>query len=575
MAVDQQAHAAEELPALRARLAEAEETLRAIRRGEVDAIVVNQADGDQVFTLSGADTPYRLLVEQMQEGAATIGAGGIVLFANGSLALLLRTTLERLIGHALFTFIAAGDRPAVTAMLEQAASCATGGEVELLAVDGATIPVHLSVNPIAIAGASVCSVVVSDLTERKRAIEELAESNRRLRAEIDQRARAEATVLQMQKIEALGQLTGGIAHDFNNLLMAIGGSLELLEKRATDERSRRLLGLAMQATERAGKLTAQLLAFARRQQLTLQPIDLAGLIGGMRDLLARTLGPSVQIALDLPSDLWRVLADATQLEVGLLNLALNARDAMPEGGRLVIRAANSELGPGDRPDELARGEYVCITVADQGLGMNEDVRARAFDPFFTTKQVGKGTGLGLSQVYGMARQCEGTASIASRAGVGTAVSVWLPRAAIAPQAEARAAETGAPRCSNAVVLVVDDDAAVREVVGGILREAGCEVLDAPGGRTALELLERSGDVQLLVADFAMPGMNGAELARLASAKRPDLKVLLISGLAEFDATVASLPEVAVLHKPFSSVDLVEKVRGLVGGGPREVQAGAA
>jgi PAS domain S-box-containing protein len=372
--------------------------------------------------------------------------------------------------------------------------------------------------------------------------------------DMTERVKLEEALRQSQKMEAVGQLTGGIAHDFNNLLGAVVGNFDLIRRRSEDDtRVRRWAEAGLQAAERGAKLTGQLLAFSRAQRLHLQSVDAAALVDGMREMLASTLGPMVRIGFELDSRNVAVLADPTQLEMAVLNLAINARDALEPGGELTIGTASAYLS-GDH--ELADGEYMKLSVRDTGAGMPPDVLARALDPFFTTKEVGKGTGLGLSQVYGMARQGGGTVRIDSRPGIGTTVTIYLKRT------DADAVEVGAsahPERLGAVaaarILVVDDDADVRRVLVESVESLGHHVVEADCGPTALERLS-ADRFDLLIVDFAMPGMTGAEVAEAARADRSDLPILFVSGYSDTDAIerVAG-KQASILRKPFLMNDL--------------------
>jgi CheY-like chemotaxis protein len=362
-------------------------------------------------------------------------------------------------------------------------------------------------------------------------------------------------------MEAVGQLTSGIAHDFNNLLTGVLGHVELAMVRSGDEAVQRSLQSAARAAERGAKLTQQLLAFARRQHLQARPVDLNALLRGMDDMLTRAIGPLVEIELALAADLWPALVDASQLEVAILNLAINARDAMPEGGRLAVETANLPSGAARRPAELPAGEeFVMVAVADTGSGMDETTLARAFEPFFTTKDVGKGTGLGLSQVYGLAKQSGGSAEIASAPGRGTVVRLFLPRAAAAAAAGRAGGPAAAERAAAALrILLVDDDADVREVTAAMLRGESHEVVEAASGPVALEILESGAPFDLMLADYAMPSMNGADLAREARRQRPELPILLVTGFAETAPLAGAADLYRVLRKPFRKTDLTGAV----------------
>jgi signal transduction histidine kinase len=394
---------------------------------------------------------------------------------------------------------------------------------------------------------------------------ELAAANRQLLGQIEERERVESTLRQMQRLEAVGQLTSGVAHDFNNLLTVVLGNIGFLEKglaaEGVDGKLSQRLGYMRAAAERGAKLTDQLLSFSRRQRLEPRSLDLNETVVGMRDLLQSTMGGSIHIHTELQRGLWPALVDPTQLELAILNLAINARDAMQVGGALKVSTANFTLGPALYPEDPPAGEYVAVVVSDTGTGMTDEVRAKVFEPFFTTKEVGKGSGLGLSQVLGFAKQSGGGVRIESRLGEGTSVHIYLPRAeAKRSQAPAAPVMTGAVEAfGGATVLLVDDDNAVREVTRAILHEIGYRVLEAGSGGAALDVVEREGRIDLMIVDFAMPGMNGAEAARLANEKRPGLPVLFVTGFADRTA-LAGVSDAYIVSKPFVDDELVHKVR---------------
>jgi signal transduction histidine kinase/CheY-like chemotaxis protein len=359
----------------------------------------------------------------------------------------------------------------------------------------------------------------STVAERTR---ELAAANERLRAEISVREQAQAALLQAQKMEAMGQLTGGVAHDFNNLLTAVSGSLALLEPRISDERGLRLLRTAQRGASRGAKLTESLLAFARKQRLDPVPADLNAIVVDMSDMLRRSIGASIEIRQALATALWPVLIDVGQIETAFLNVALNARDAMPGGGVLLIGTANIPAGDADLPAEIAVQDCVLVSLRDTGTGMSPDVIERAFEPFFTTKEVGKGTGLGLSMVFGVVRQSGGTVRIRSRLREGTLVQIYLPRTA----EPAAFGSLGLQTAERAHILVVDDDPDVRWITAEDLREIGYVVTEAEDGRAALAILERDDPCDLMVVDLVMTGLTGVDTVRLAArSTRPQGAVL--------------------------------------------------
>ncbi len=389
---------------------------------------------------------------------------------------------------------------------------------------------------------------------------ELESANRQLASQIAERERVEGVLRQTQRLEAVGQLTSGVAHDFNNLLMVVLGNIRQMQKTLDDPASQRRLQMMAQAAERGAQLTAQMLAFSRRQRLEPRAVDLNDTVGSMRDLLQATMGGSVRIETVLQPDLWPAMIDPTQIELVILNLAINARDAMEVGGTLTVETGNVTLGAPTRPEEPGAGDYVMVAVSDTGSGMTPEVLAKVFEPFFTTKEVGKGSGLGLSQVFGLAKQSGGGVRIDSTPGEGASVRVFLPRAALAPDAtEAEAPDVVHPAPKDLQVLLVDDDTAVREVTAGLLQDLGYRVLEAGSGGAALDLLDRQAEIDLLLVDFAMPGMNGAEVAREVHARRPDLPILFVTGYADTEALAAAGDD-GILRKPFVERDLAAKLR---------------
>jgi signal transduction histidine kinase/CheY-like chemotaxis protein len=372
-----------------------------------------------------------------------------------------------------------------------------------------------------------------------RMASDVADAVERLTKEKRKRKTAEDALSRATRMEVLGQLTGGLAHDFNNLLTAILGNLELVEMRlGADEMLRKMVQTATRSAERGAKLTEQLLAFSRRQHLASQPIDLNTAVSGMSEMLARTLGGGMELRTALADDLWPALIDQTQIEVALLNLVINARDAMGVGGTILVGTRNVRTDQRDFSDDLAPGDYVALSVADSGEGMTAEVLAKAFEPFFTTKEVGKGTGLGLSQVYGLARQSGGTVRIRSKPGAGTEVDIYVPRAlgASKPEQPQAAGDVGEATVRRGTVLIVDDQEEVREIAAIHLEALGYEIIQAANGRAALDLLEVGGTpvMDVLLVDYAMPGISGAEVIRAARQARPNLPAVLMTGYADAD-----------------------------------------
>lgn len=398
--------------------------------------------------------------------------------------------------------------------------------------------------------------VARDITVEKAAAEHLKITEEALR--------------QSQKMEAVGQLTGGIAHDFNNLLTGIVGSLDLMQARLDQGRTdniTRYIDAAMSSASRAAALTHRLLAFARRQPLIPTSVDVNALIVSLEDLLRRTIGETLDLVIAAAPDLWCTLCDPNQLESALLNLAINARDAMPDGGHLKIATQNVHIDVIDaNAPALTPGDYICISVSDSGTGMSPEVVALAFDPFFTTKPIGQGTGLGLSMIYGFARQSNGHVSIDSRLGIGTVVKLYLPR----HEGDA-AAQDAAPLRSDQHVtacetlLVVEDEPVVRSVIVDMLQDEGYRVLEAGDGPSGLRVLRETPEIDLLVTDIGLPGMNGRQLADQAREIRPDLKILFITGYAESVVMAEGflLPGMAMITKPFDLDHFLRRIRAMV------------
>lgn len=421
--------------------------------------------------------------------------------------------------------------------------------------------------------------VASDITARKSAEATLQGMNDQLEkrvgertaqlrsahdelvSQIAERERTEAQLRQMQKLESIGQLTGGVAHDFNNLLTAVIGNLELLRKRVpASPASERLIDGAMQGAQRGAALTQRLLAFARHQALDVRPVDIAALIRGMDDLLRRSLGPSVTMVQDLPSELPAALVDANQLELALLNLAVNSRDAMPEGGTLTLALDVAET---DAVRDLAAGRYVRVVVADTGSGMDEETLRKAIEPFFSTKDVGKGTGLGLSMIHGLAQQLKGTLRLHSTPGRGTRAELWLPVAEGAAEAAPLPVADGATDARKAAkLLFVDDDFLISLSTTSLLEDLGHTVVTASSGAEALEVLRAGEPIDMMITDYAMPGMTGLQLAEEARALRPGLPILLATGYADLPTRGGF--ELPRLNKPYQQAQLAEQIQGLIG-----------
>jgi PAS domain S-box-containing protein len=669
------------LAELEDQLREANETLDAIRNGDVDAVVVGTAAKQVIYTLENADRPYRTLVEQMQEGALTLSCEGLILYCNQSFASLVGRPIGHLIGNRFHDYIR--ERARVDFLLTDDGAGKTA-ELSLL-THVADNPVNVSFARMAgdIGGDQLFCCIVTDLSQNYRRAREIAAANQRLAAEIAERTKAEESLAialeaadmgrweivlstdtvnrsprhdaifgydvmlpawslkttldhflredrplvslafenaastghveferricrasdgatrwvsvkgrrvqntdendrfagiivdvtesrfveeqlrQAQKMEAVGQLTGGIAHDFNNLLMIIGGSLEALARRAELEpRCQKFLMAAQQGVARGAKLNAQLLAFARRQDMKVISVCINDLLPDFETLLDRAVGERVTVKVIRADKLWFCATDPHQLETAILNLAINARDAMGPGGRLTLSTANEPVSA-TKADEFggSPGDYVVTSLTDTGCGMTPEVIARAFEPFFTTKDIGKGTGLGLSQVYGFAKQSGGFVSIDSVFGRGTTISIYLPRTN-APDAAEQLRTTRALTSHHGVVLLVEDDPDVRSASSAMLEELGYVVRSASSADEALQALRANSNVDVVFTDVVLStGMSGIDLAHAVNAKWPILPVLLTSGYTAQRVIPAALNgEFTLLRKPYTMHELAHAMQ---------------
>jgi PAS domain S-box-containing protein len=504
--------------------------------------------------LRKSEERYRQVVEHMLE-AIWIHDSGRIVFANSYAAQIFgATTPSEIIGQSIITRVHPDDREraaARTRAVEQG-RIAPLSELRFVKLDGSTIMLEVRAAPIDYEGRPCVMAVARDITQRRQ---------------------AEHQLQQAQKMEAVGQLTGGVAHDFNNLLTVIMGNLGIAADRVdANPIASEAIGAALAGAKRGQALTHRLLAFSRRQTLQPHAFDLNQLVAGMRDLLHRTLGENIEIEISLRRGLWMAIADHNQVENSLLNLAINARDAMPAGGRLTIETSNSRLDATYAAGnvEVTPGDYVMLAVSDTGTGMTPGVLERAFEPFFTTKEVGKGTGLGLSMVYGFAKQSGGHVKIYSEVGHGTTIRLYLPRAAAGEVTTFEAAATPAPMPrGQEKVLVVEDDPAVRRVVVTQLAELGYHVLEAEDGQKALTMITNGVAIDLLFTDVVMPGgLSGRQLAAAAKAHLPALKVLYTSGYTENSIVHQGRldPGVYLLSKPYQKPDLAQKLREVLDNG---------
>jgi len=454
----------------------------------------------------------------------------------------------------------------------RAPACGGGSEFEQLATAYNDMAVALQRREEELRGhAAALEAAVDDRTSA------LTEANRRLQAEIDERRSTEAALVQAQKVQAVGQLAGGIAHDFNNVLQAVLGGVALIRRRAADTAAvQRLAGMIEDSARRGESITRRLLTFSRRERLKAEPLELGELLEGLREVLRASLGSRIRVEVVTEPGLPAVLADRGQLETVLVNLATNARDAMPSGGTLTLGAELVEVEAGSTEGDLAAGRYVRLSAADAGEGMDEATLARASEPFFTTKPLGQGTGLGLAMARTFAQASGGRLDISSAAGQGTTVSIWLPvlpaatREPQGPAAVRRARAVNSPR-----ILLADDETVVREVLAGQLEDAGFEVTQAMDGRAALELLDSGHCFDVLITDLAMPGLDGVSLIREAQRRHPGLPAILVTGFAGDAATLAVGAAVAgrfvLVRKPVSGGELADQAAALLEAASREAQ----
>jgi PAS domain S-box-containing protein len=480
---------------------------------------------------------------------AVVGQDGYIKSCNPAWSRLLGYDDATLLGRPLLELVAEADRPRFVALVARLTSGegVTEFEDRLVHADGKTSLIAWNAEPLG----DAFHVVGRNVTEQRRVEEALRQS---------------------QKMEAVGQLTGGIAHDFNNLLQGIIGSLNLLDKRLAQGRLSdldRFITGAMAAANRAAALTHRLLAFSRRQPLDPKPVSANPLIASMEDMLRRTMGEQIQLDLIFASDLWPTLCDPHQLENAVLNLAINGRDAMPNGGKLSIETGNcvlDETSPFWSRDMQA-GAYVCISVTDTGIGMSEETIEKAFDPFFTTKPIGQGTGLGLSMIYGFVRQSQGYIKIFSRLGAGASLRMFLPRYGgdLAAEEPRHAGPVALPAGDGATVLVIEDDPIVRSLIVEVVADLGFATLEATDGPDGLEVLQSRRRIDLLISDVGLPGLNGRQVADAGRLLRPGLKVIFMTGYAETAASAQGFlePGMALITKPFAMAELADKIRSTI------------
>jgi PAS domain S-box-containing protein len=523
----------------------AEEAMQRLNQTLEQRVAERTADRDRMWRLS---TDVMLVAH----------VDGTISSTNPAWKHLLGWDEPTLIGAPLRDFVVPEDHGKLQSALGEMASSRVPRlfELRVLDQDGGSRQIAWS----AVAAGELVQAVGRDVTAEREA--EIA------------LARAEEALRQSQKMEALGQLTGGIAHDFNNLLTTIIGAMNILKRRISARQYDdvdRFTDAAVASANRAAALTHRLLAFARRQPLDPQPININQLIEGMEELLRRSVGEQVRLEIGLARDAWPALSDGNQLENALLNLAINSRDAMPQGGRLTVETANMTVGQTEQEghDDIEPGDYTVISVSDTGTGMTPETLAKVFDPFFTTKPIGQGTGLGLSMIYGFAKQSRGHVRITSEVGQGTAVRLLLPRHhGVSRPGVAAVSRKPAPAGAGETVLLVEDDPSVRLLIAEVLRELGYASVGVTDGHAALPILASDSRLDLLITDVGLPGMNGRQLAEIAREHRPDLQILFVTAYAGHGAERSDFlaPGMEMMTKPFALEALALKIREMIGAG---------
>jgi PAS domain S-box-containing protein len=537
------------------------------------------------------DARYNAVVGSAADVIMTIDSDGLIQLANPAAVSQSGFSIAELVGKEVATlFDIASNWPSLWQDAIDGVSSPQPRELIAIRKDGSLSYLEASASRWTIGPRVFVTVILRDINERKaidvalRASEEaartaamaLADLNQTLEQRVEDRTsqlmKAEEALRQSQKMEAIGQLTGGIAHDFNNLLQGISGALHVIQKRITAGRIgdvERFISGAIESANRAASLTHRLLAFARQQPVDPRPLDENELISSVEELLRRAIGESLQLRFTPAADLWLVRCDANQLENAILNLAINARDAMPDGGALSIETSNVVLDvAAAKVRDVRPGEYVRLLITDTGMGIPPEIQARIFDPFFTTKPIGKGTGLGLSMAYGFVRQSDGSIKVESEVGRGTSIEVCLPRYRGELQAHSTVEVNGGDKYAGGgeIVLVVEDENMVRLLVVEVLQELGYHALEAHNGAAALRILQTNQRIDLLVADLGLPDINGRQLADVGSTKRKGLKVLFMTGYAEQAAGSSFLEGgMEIITKPFTMDALASRIREMIEG----------
>ena len=539
---------------------------------------------------------FRRLVESAPDAIVVVDAKGKIVMVNGQAEALFGYPRDEMLGQAVEMLVPDALRGRHIKHRDgfinnsSVRPMGTGMDLSGQRKDGSQVPVEISLSPLEAPEGLMVAAAIRDITAQRQAQEalkraydemedrvrertaELEQANLALQAEMADRHKAEQALYQAQKMEAVGQLTGGVAHDFNNLLTVVMGNLQLLANQLkNDSLGTELIQAAIKAAKRGAELNRTLLAFSRKQRLAPEPVDFNEMISGIAQMLRRTLGEQVQILLKPAASLPRAMADPAQLETALLNLAVNARDAMPEGGKLTIETATMffDEHSAELEGDVVPGRYVLLAVSDTGSGMPPEVVARAFEPFFTTKETGKGSGLGLAMVYGFVKQSGGHVKIYSESGLGTTVKIFLPQSGDPDGVEAAATAGPAARpTGKETILLVEDEEDVRQLGCRVLDALGYRILQAGDGPSALAILDKEPDIALLFTDVVLPGgMMGPDIARQAKARRPELKVLFTSGYT--GNAIQHLESVAghvqLLSKPYAIDDLAQMVRSALDG----------
>lgn len=553
---------------------------------------VSRLNAEQIASLHAELERDRALLDAAPDAIVVVDEAGCIVVANAQTEQLFGYRREELLGQPIERLVPERSRAGHTKKREHFIArpsvrpMGSGLDLSGRRKDGSEVAVEISLSPLHTEQGVLISAAIRDSTERRatqQALQaardelelrvqertaELEQANRALQAEIAERDKAERALYQAQKMEAVGQLTGGVAHDFNNLLTVIMGNLQILAKHLRDDAlAGELIQAVLKAAKRGADLNRTLLAFSRKQRLVPVALDVNEMIAGMVGILRRTLGEQVQISLRQADALPRAMADPAQLETALLNLTVNARDAMPNGGTLIIETgvATFDAHYATLEGDLRAGRYVMLAVSDGGVGMPPGVAARVFEPFFTTKGTGKGSGLGLAMVYGFAKQSGGHVKIYSEPGIGTTVKLFLPEVVAPAEAPAPAPADAHPLqpTGSETVLVVEDEEEVRQLADRLLRSLGYRTFQAGDGKSALAILEREPDVALLFTDVVLPGgMSGPDIARRAQAARSELKVLYTSGYTgdAINQLEALNLEVRLISKPYSIDELAQTVR---------------